>query len=94
VNYPLKSTSYTVIVTNFVTKAEVTVQTTMQEKSWREKELVELLGLSRRTIRRIFEDVPGVELIGHRGSNRRRRYTMMLVPDSVLTKVRAQWRER
>jgi hypothetical protein len=34
-----------------------------------------------------------VELIGHRGSSRRRRYTMMLVPDSVLQKMREEWRE-
>jgi hypothetical protein len=65
-----------------------------QEKSWRTGELVALLGLSRRSVRRIFEDRPGVELIGHRGSSRRRRYTMMLVPDSVLAQVRAEWQQR
>ena len=67
----------------------------VQEKSWREKELVEMLGLSRRTIRRHFENLPGVELIGdRRGSSTKRRYTIMLVPDSVLTAQRTRWRNR
>ena len=66
-----------------------------QEKTWRENELVKLLGLSRRTVRRIFENLPGVELIGdRRGSSRKRRYTIMLVPDSVLQAERARWRQR
>jgi transcriptional regulator GlxA family with amidase domain len=71
----------------------MTMRIMTQEKSWRVNEIVELTGLSRRTVRRRFENRPGVELIGHRGNNRRRRYTMMLVPDSVLAQVRAEWRE-
>lgn len=52
-----------------------------------------MLNMSRRTIRRKLEGLPGVELIGHPGDRKRKKYQMMLVPDSVLAAEIAKWRK-
>jgi hypothetical protein len=65
------------------------------EKLWKERELAAYLRISCRTVRRRFENLPGVMLMGdHRGSSRKRRYTIMLVPDSVLRAEMERWSRR
>ncbi len=67
----------------------------MQERSYRVKEVAAILGLSVRSVRRLFRNEPGVEVIGDPfGSDLKRAYSMMLIPDSVLERVRSQWRRR
>jgi hypothetical protein len=46
-------------------------------------ELAELWGLSSDTIRRLFEDEPGVVTIGERNPRRKRRYVTLRIPQSV-----------
>jgi hypothetical protein len=50
-------------------------------------ELAELWGLSSDTIRRLFEDEPGVVTIGERNPRRKRRYVTLRIPQSVAARV-------
>lgn len=47
----------------------------------------ELAGLSSDTIRRLFEDEPGVVNIGERNPRRKRRYVTLRIPQSVAARV-------
>jgi hypothetical protein len=59
------------------------------EQHYRVRDVVRLLGLSERTVRRLIEQEPGVRVMAaQRGSRRRkRRYTTCLVPESVLERM-------
>ena len=58
------------------------------ERHFRPKELAEIWGLNESTIRRLFQDEPGVLKIG-RSSRRdgKRDYTSLRIPESVAVRV-------
>lgn len=61
------------------------------EKHWRVKELAQQLGVSPQTVRRIFEDRPGVKIYGDRyGTKHKQRYRTILIPDSVVQQVKRE----
>jgi hypothetical protein len=57
------------------------------ERHYSPSELAELWGLSSDTIRRLFEDEPGVVTIGERKPRRKRRYVTLRIPQSVAARV-------
>jgi hypothetical protein len=57
------------------------------ERHYSPLELAELWGVSSDTIRRIFEDEPGVVTIGERNPRRKRRYVTLRIPQSVAARV-------
>jgi hypothetical protein len=57
------------------------------ERHFSPSELAELWALSSDTIRRLFQDEPGVVTIGERGSRRKRRYVTLRIPQSVAASV-------
>jgi len=57
------------------------------ERHYCPSELAELWGLSSDTIRRLFEDEPGVVTIGERNPRRKRRYVTLRIPQSVAARV-------
>lgn len=54
-------------------------------------ELAELWQLSENSIRRLFQDEPGVFCLGSRNPRGRRGYTTLRIPEAVAMRV---WRER
>jgi hypothetical protein len=60
-----------------------------EEKHYRVPELAKLWNLSEDTIRRLFADEPGVLVLPNRdgGRKRCRRYTTLLIPESVVRRV-------
>ena len=57
------------------------------ERHYSPSELAELWGLSSDTIRRLFEDEPGVVTTGERNPRRKRRYVTLRIPQSVAARV-------
>ena len=57
------------------------------EKHYSIHEISQLWGLSPKTVRRIFEDEPGVVELDNRGSRHKRKYVTRRVPESVLRRV-------
>jgi hypothetical protein len=55
------------------------------------KELAELWQLSENSIRRLFQDRPGVFTLGDSNPRGRRGYTTLRIPESLALRV---WRER
>ena len=51
------------------------------------RELAELWAFRDDTIRRLFEDEPGVLMIGERHPRRKRRYITLRIPNSVAARV-------
>ena len=51
------------------------------------REISELLNLSQDSVRKLFQDEPGVLVLGDQSSKYKRRYTTLRVPDSVLRRV-------
>jgi len=47
--------------------------------------------LSKDTVRRMFQNEPGVLVLGDRSSGRKRGYTTLRIPQSVLEKVHRQY---
>jgi hypothetical protein len=62
------------------------------EKHYSVKELAELWNLSEKTIRRIFEDEPGVLKWGDAEGRFRRRYTTIRIPETIALRVHRQHR--
>jgi hypothetical protein len=50
-------------------------------------ELGEIWGLSSETIRRLFEEEPGVLMVGERHPRRKRRYVALRIPSSAAARV-------
>jgi hypothetical protein len=69
-------------------------KTTALEKHYTPGELAELWGLSVRTIRRMFQDCPGVFVIGEKMKRRGRGHTTIRIPSSVAEQVYAQRQNR
>ena len=63
------------------------------EKHYTVLELAELWNLSENTIRRIFENEPGVLRWGSREGRFKRRYTTLRIPETVVLRVHRQLRE-
>ena len=57
------------------------------ERHYSPSELAELWALSSDTIRRLFEDEPGVVTIGERNPRRKRRYITLRIPESVAARL-------
>jgi hypothetical protein len=57
------------------------------ERHYSIAEIVELWGLSEKTIRRIFSSEPGVVTWGHEEQRFKRAYKTLRVPESVLQRV-------
>lgn len=61
------------------------------EQHWRVNDVAERLGVSPKTVRRLFEDRPGVRIIGDRtGTRTKRPYKTLLIPESLLQKVKKE----
>jgi hypothetical protein len=50
-------------------------------------EISAMWSLSRRTIRRILDNEPGILALGHPGNEHRQRYQRLRVPESVLRRI-------
>jgi hypothetical protein len=57
------------------------------EKHYRYKELKPVLGLSDRSLRRLFGDEPGVVVLPHTICRKKRKYETVLIPESVVQRV-------
>lgn len=57
------------------------------ERHYAVTEIAEMWNLSPDKVREIFEDEPGVLVIGERNPRRKRRYVTLRVPQSVLERV-------
>ena len=53
-------------------------------------EIAELWGLSVDCIRKMFENEPGVLVIGERSPRRKRRYVTLRIPQTVLERVHSR----
>ncbi len=67
-----------------------TVHEICAEKHYAISELAELWNLSENTIRRIFENEPGVLKWGTREGRFKRRYTTLRIPETVVLRVHRQ----
>jgi hypothetical protein len=57
------------------------------ERHYTVAEIAAMWNLSKDAVRRMFQDEPGVLVLGARSSGRKRRYTTLRIPQSVLEKV-------
>ena len=63
------------------------------ERHYSAEEIGRLWGLSPRTVRRMFENEPGILVFGNTGSMKKRRYLTLRVPESVLVRVHRRLRK-
>lgn len=63
------------------------------EKHYSLEQIGQLWGLSVRTLRRMFENEPGIIVFGNMGSLRKRRYLTLRIPESVLLCVHRRLRK-
>jgi hypothetical protein len=61
------------------------------EKHYRVQELAKLWGVSRQTIERLFAEERGVTAIGPRRRLNRRPHITLLIPESVVNRVKNQY---
>jgi hypothetical protein len=57
------------------------------DKHYSVREVASLLNLSDDKVRRLFQDEPGVLVIGDQSRKSKRRYTTLRIPESVLERV-------
>jgi len=62
-------------------------QTSFEEHHYTVIEIAAMWNLSKDSVRRIFQNEPGVLVLGDRPNGRKRRYTMLRIPRSVLERV-------
>jgi AraC-like DNA-binding protein len=62
------------------------------ERHFSVEEIGDLWGLSPRTVRRMFEQEPGIIVFGNMGSLKKRRYITLRIPESVLVRVHRRLR--
>ena len=60
------------------------------ERHYAVTEIAELWNLSADKVRELFEDEPGVLVIGDRSPRRKRRYVTLRIPQSVLDRVHSR----
>lgn len=63
------------------------------EKHYSVEQIGDLWGLSTRTVRKLFEDEPGIIVFGNTGSLKKRRYLTLRIPESVLLRVHRRLRK-
>jgi hypothetical protein len=63
------------------------------EKHYSMEQIGELWGLSTRTVRKMFENEPGIIMFGNAGSLKKRRYLTLRIPESVLLRVHRRLRK-
>lgn len=63
------------------------------ERHYSAEEIGKLWRLSPRTVRRMFENEPGIIVFGNTGSLNRRRYLTLRIPESVLVRVHRRLRK-
>lgn len=61
------------------------------EQHFTPEQVAKLWGMSANTIRRLFEDEPGVLLIDRPEEVHKRGYRTMRIPESVVAGVHAKW---
>ena len=64
------------------------VNTADAEPHYKVAEVAELWRVSRDTVRRLFENEPGVLVLGELRPRNKRRYITIRIPESVLARVR------
>jgi hypothetical protein len=64
------------------------------ERHYSIHEVVAMWGFSRRTVKRMFEDEPGVLALGNKDSGEVRCYRTLRIPQSVLVRVYERLRQR
>lgn len=57
------------------------------ERHYAIAEIAELWNLSPDAVRKVFQDEPGVMVLGGQGAGHKRKYTTLRVPESVLQRV-------
>jgi len=60
------------------------------ERHYAVAEIAEMWNLSADKVRELFEDEPGVLVIGDRSPRRKRRYVTLRIPQSVLERVHSR----
>jgi len=63
------------------------------EKHYSLEQIGELWGLSTRTVRRMFENEPGIIVFGNAASLKKRQYLTIRIPESVLLRVHRRLRK-
>jgi hypothetical protein len=63
------------------------MQSSFAERHYAVGEIAELWNLSSDAVRKLFQDEPGVLVLGSQGTSHRRRYSTLRVPESVLKRV-------
>ena len=66
-------------------------QSPVSERHYTAAEVAAMWSLSKDTVRRMFQDEPGVLVLGGRSSSRKRRYVTLRIPLSVLERVHRQY---
>lgn len=65
----------------------VTTQLNFSERHYAVADIAALWNLSSDAVRKLFQDEPGVLVLGGNASPHKRRYTTLRVPESVLQRV-------
>jgi hypothetical protein len=73
--------------------SERAVSDKAMERHYSVEEIGDLWGLSPRTVRRMFENEPGIIVFGNMGSLKKRRYITLRIPESVLVRVHRRFRK-
>ena len=63
------------------------------ERHYSVEQIGELWGLSTRTVRKMFDNEPGIIVFGNTGSLKKRRYLTLRIPESVLLRVHRRLRK-
>ena len=61
------------------------------ERHFSISEISEIWNVSKDAVRRMFQNEPGVLVLGGRSNGRKRRYTTLRIPQSVLERVHRQY---
>jgi len=65
----------------------VPAQGVFSERHYNVAEIAAMWNLSPDAVRKLFDDEPGVLVLGRQGSAHKRRYTTLRIPESVLQRV-------
>jgi hypothetical protein len=66
-------------------------QSPASERHWSVAEVAAMWNLSKDAVRRMFQDEPGVLVLGGRSIGSKRRYTTLLIPQSTLESVHRKY---
>jgi hypothetical protein len=74
-------------------RSDALVPDLSKEKHYSIPEVALMWGFSRKTVRRLFENEPGIVEIGHEESRSKRSYKTRRIPESVLQRVHRRLRK-